>query len=126
MTIWQALFGVLFFLAACAALAGCVGLYNLMLSDKGTRWWAHAAVWLASVVSLALLVAIAVNSGWMTGRRYSREISISVQQPQPVPTSTVKLDLPGTPTAEQCRRAVNEGQAKGSVPSGVTIVAECY
>lgn len=60
------LFGIVYILAILTAAGGCLGIYNLFLTDTRFKVGVvgHIGVWIASASLLAGLIAIAAANQW--------------------------------------------------------------
>ncbi len=123
---YTALLWVAIFIAFAFALVGAMGLPSLLLLDSA-HWAIRLGVWLASLAAVAGLSCAAISLGILNGNGCTRKHPCygPVQQAQPT-TIRVQLDLPGTPTPEDCSKAVAERQRTGELPSNVAIEVACH
>ncbi len=126
MLVLKIMLGIVYMLACGVALLGAIGVFSLLFLDSW-RWYARVGVWLASLAALSTLIAVAQTNQWglfAPGSGCSRSRPC-LQVQQPTPTVTAKIDIPGAPTGEDCRAAVQQRQKAGELPANAVVVAEC-
>ncbi len=131
MLVLQIMFGVVYTIALLVTACGAFGLGTLLPPpDADPSWPVRIVRWLACLLAFSLLLGILIAMRWFPFHSTSgcsrSHPCYQVQTPvMPTPTITLKADLPGTPTAEDCNRHVAEFKAKNSFSTSTVVVGEC-